>query len=64
MYTPLTIAEYFNCYHLYLAKENGIGMIVSVKEVSLKDVDHISEELLVYKDLEEHGSFGKIEGIL
>lgn len=39
-------------------------MIVSVKEVSLKDVDHISEELLVYKDLEEHGSFGKIEGIL
>lgn len=48
-FTPLTREENYTFFTLYLAKENQIGLIVSIKELSIIHMNYISEELLIYK---------------
>jgi hypothetical protein len=45
---------YGRYYTLYVAKEQyGLGLAVSIKDIPMSFMDLISQELLVYKELEE-----------
>jgi len=52
LFTPLNNIECHDYYCNYGARENQSGLVVMIKEISLVHMEHISEELLIYKELE------------
>ena len=53
---------YYDDFTMYLGEENHSKMIVSIKEIPMGQMDCISKELFVYKELECKDE--RVEGLL
>jgi hypothetical protein len=61
-FTTLGRVEAHGTFVMFLAMENSAGAIISIKETSVRQMAAISEELLVYREMEEKRL--RVEGIL